>query len=135
MVVHDSGAVFPGGKGPNLIVDDGGDASLLVHLGYKAEKDPSVLKRKAANREEKVILDTLQGLQQTEPGKWERAVSELKGISEETTTGVNRLYQMLENNELLVPAINVNDSVTKSKFDNLYGVANLLLMGLRELQM
>ena len=111
---------FPGGKGPNLIVDDGGDASLLVHLGYKAEKDPSVLKRKAANREEKVILDTLQGLQQTEPGKWERAVSELKGISEETTTGVNRLYQMLENNELLVPAINVNDSVTKSKFDNLW---------------
>ena len=122
---------FPGGKGPNLIVDDGGDASLLVHLGYKAEKDPSVLKRKAANREEKVILDTLQGLQQTEPGKWERAVSELKGISEETTTGVNRLYQMLENNELLVPAINVNDSVTKSKFDNLYGCRESLADGIK----
>ena len=122
---------FPGGKGPNLIVDDGGDASLLVHLGYKAEKDPSVLKRKAANKEEKVIHDTLKGLQQTEPGKWERAVSELKGISEETTTGVHRLYQMLENNELLVPAINVNDSVTKSKFDNLYGCRESLADGIK----
>ncbi len=122
---------FPDGKGPNLIVDDGGDASLLVHLGYKAEKDPSVLKRKAASKEEKVILDTLKGLQKTEPGKWKRAVSELKGISEETTTGVHRLYQMLENNELLVPAINVNDSVTKSKFDNLYGCRESLADGIK----
>ncbi len=122
---------FPDGKGPNLIVDDGGDASLLVHLGYKAEIDPSVLKRKTASKEEDVILDTLKGLQRTEPGKWKRVVSELKGISEETTTGVHRLYQMLENNELLVPAINVNDSVTKSKFDNLYGCRESLADGIK----
>jgi adenosylhomocysteinase len=122
---------FPGGKGPNLIVDDGGDASLLVHLGYKAENDPSVLNRKASSKEEAVILETLKDLQKTEPGKWKRAVSELKGISEETTTGVHRLYQMLENNELLVPAINVNDSVTKSKFDNLYGCRESLADGIK----
>ena len=122
---------FPGGKGPNLIVDDGGDASLLVHLGYKAENDPSVLNRKASSKEEAVILETLKDLQKTEPGKWKRTVSELKGISEETTTGVHRLYQMLENNELLVPAINVNDSVTKSKFDNLYGCRESLADGIK----
>ena len=122
---------FPNGKGPNLIVDDGGDASLLVHLGYKAENDPSVLDRKASSKEEAVILETLKDLQKTEPGKWKRAVSELKGISEETTTGVHRLYQMLENNELLVPAINVNDSVTKSKFDNLYGCRESLADGIK----
>lgn len=122
---------FPNGKGPNLIVDDGGDASLLVHLGYKAENDPSVLDRKASSKEEAVILETLKDLQKTEPGKWKRAVSELKGISEETTTGVHRLYQMLENNDLLVPAINVNDSVTKSKFDNLYGCRESLADGIK----
>lgn len=122
---------FPDGKGPNLIVDDGGDASLLVHLGYKAENDPSVLDRKASSKEETVILETLKDLQKTEPGKWKRAVSELKGISEETTTGVHRLYQMLENKELLVPAINVNDSVTKSKFDNLYGCRESLADGIK----
>jgi adenosylhomocysteinase len=122
---------FPDGKGPNLIVDDGGDASLLVHLGYKAENDPSILDKKASNREESIIFATLKGIQATEPGKWHKAVSELKGISEETTTGVHRLYQMLENNELLVPAINVNDSVTKSKFDNLYGCRESLADGLK----
>jgi adenosylhomocysteinase len=122
---------FPDGKGPNLIVDDGGDASLLVHLGYKAENDPSILDKKASNREESIIFTTLKGIQTTEPGKWHKAVSELKGISEETTTGVHRLYQMLENNELLVPAINVNDSVTKSKFDNLYGCRESLADGLK----
>ncbi len=122
---------FPGGKGPHLIVDDGGDASLLVHLGYKAEKDPSVLKKKAASHEESVILDTLVQLLKEEPGKWERCVKELKGISEETTTGVHRLYQMLEAGELLVPAINVNDSVTKSKFDNLYGCRESLADGIK----
>jgi adenosylhomocysteinase len=122
---------FPGGKGPNLLVDDGGDASLMVHLGYKAEKRPEILDKKPANREEAIILSTLKDLLVKEPGKWHRTVSELKGISEETTTGVHRLYQMLENGELLVPAINVNDSVTKSKFDNLYGCRESLADGIK----
>jgi len=122
---------FPGGKGPNLIVDDGGDASLLVHLGYKAENDPSLLEKTPSNREESIILATLKDILVTEPGKWHRTISELKGISEETTTGVHRLYQMLDNNELLVPAINVNDSVTKSKFDNLYGCRESLADGIK----
>lgn len=122
---------FPGGHGPNLIVDDGGDATLLVHLGYKAEKDPSVLNKKPSGKEEKVVFDTLKKLLAEDPGKWHRAVTDLKGISEETTTGVHRLYQMLENNELLVPAINVNDSVTKSKFDNLYGCRESLADGIK----
>jgi adenosylhomocysteinase len=122
---------FPEGKGPNLIVDDGGDASLLVHLGYKAENDPLILDKKPSNREESIILATLKELLVNEPGKWHRAVDEMKGISEETTTGVHRLYQMLENNELLVPAINVNDSVTKSKFDNLYGCRESLADGIK----
>ena len=122
---------FPGGKGPNLIVDDGGDATLLVHLGYKAENDPSVLEGKPSSREEGIVFNTLRKLLAEEPGKWHRAVADLKGISEETTTGVHRLYQMLENNELLVPAINVNDSVTKSKFDNLYGCRESLADGIK----
>jgi adenosylhomocysteinase len=122
---------FPGGKGPNLIVDDGGDASLMVHLGYRAEKSPDILDKKPANREEAIILATLKDIQVREPGKWQRTVSELRGISEETTTGVHRLYQMLENGELLVPAINVNDSVTKSKFDNLYGCRESLADGIK----
>ncbi|MCX6259989.1 MAG: adenosylhomocysteinase [Bacteroidia bacterium] len=122
---------FPEGEGPNLIVDDGGDASLLVHLGYKAENDPAFLDKEPSSREEGIIFATLKSLLSNEPGKWHKAVSELKGISEETTTGVHRLYQMMENNELLVPAINVNDSVTKSKFDNLYGCRESLADGLK----
>jgi adenosylhomocysteinase len=122
---------FPGGKGPNLIVDDGGDASLMVHLGYKAEKDPSVLEKKPANREEGIILSALKEILAEDNQKWHRTVKELKGISEETTTGVHRLYQMMENGELLVPAINVNDSVTKSKFDNLYGCRESLADGIK----
>jgi adenosylhomocysteinase len=122
---------FPGGKGPNLLVDDGGDASLMVHLGYKAEKTPDILNKKPASREEAIILATLKDILVKEPGKWHRTVSELKGISEETTTGVHRLYQMMENGELLVPAINVNDSVTKSKFDNLYGCRESLADGIK----
>jgi adenosylhomocysteinase len=122
---------FPGGKGPNLIVDDGGDASLMVHLGYKAENSPEILDRKPSNREESIILSTLKEILQRDPDKWHRTVSELKGISEETTTGVHRLYQMMENGELLVPAINVNDSVTKSKFDNLYGCRESLADGIK----
>jgi adenosylhomocysteinase len=122
---------FPDGKGPSLIVDDGGDASLMVHLGYKAEKDPSVLEKKTDNREEAIILSALRAILNEDPQKWHRTVKELKGISEETTTGVHRLYQMMENGELLVPAINVNDSVTKSKFDNLYGCRESLADGIK----
>jgi adenosylhomocysteinase len=122
---------FPDGKGPNLIVDDGGDASLLVHLGYRAEQNPEILNKKPESREEGIILNTLKELLVKEPNKWTRAVKDLKGISEETTTGVHRLYQMMENGELLVPAINVNDSVTKSKFDNLYGCRESLADGIK----
>lgn len=122
---------FPGGKGPNLIVDDGGDASLLVHKGFKAENDPSVLNVKAESREESIVLDTLRQILAEDPQRWHRTVKELKGISEETTTGVHRLYLMMESGELLVPAINVNDSVTKSKFDNLYGCRESLADGIK----
>jgi adenosylhomocysteinase len=122
---------FPGGKGPNLIVDDGGDASLMVHLGFRAEKDHSLLDKKPANREEGIILSALKEILVEDPKRWHRTVAELKGISEETTTGVHRLYQMMENGELLVPAINVNDSVTKSKFDNLYGCRESLADGIK----
>ena len=122
---------FPGGKGPNLIVDDGGDASLLVHKGYKTETDASVLDVKPSSREESIIIDTLKVILAEDPEKWHRTVKEMKGISEETTTGVHRLYQMMEAGELLVPAINVNDSVTKSKFDNLYGCRESLADGIK----
>ena len=122
---------FPDGKGPNLIVDDGGDASLLVHLGHKAENDPKSIDRKGANKEEQTILDTLARILSEDNKRWHRTVKDLKGISEETTTGVHRLYQMMERGELLVPAINVNDSVTKSKFDNLYGCRESLADGIK----
>ncbi len=122
---------FPNGMGPNLIVDDGGDATLLIHLGYKAEKNASVLNKKAENHEEQVILDLLKSVLAEDNQKWHRLVSEWKGVSEETTTGVHRLYQMMEKGELLVPAINVNDSVTKSKFDNLYGCRESLADGIK----
>ncbi len=122
---------FPGGKGPNLIVDDGGDATLLMHLGYKAENNPEILDKEPSNKEEEVIFTLLKKLLHEEPGKWHRFVKEWKGVSEETTTGVHRLYQMMEKGELLVPAINVNDSVTKSKFDNLYGCRESLADGIK----
>ncbi len=122
---------FPDGKGPNLIVDDGGDASLLVHLGYQAEEDASSIDRKGANHEEQCILDTLRRILTEDNRRWHRTIAEMKGISEETTTGVHRLYQMMERGELLVPAINVNDSVTKSKFDNLYGCRESLADGIK----
>jgi len=122
---------FPERKGPNLIVDDGGDASLLIHWGYKAEKDAKTIDRKGENHEEQVILDTLNRILKEDNQRWTRTVAELKGISEETTTGVHRLYQMMEAGELLVPAINVNDSVTKSKFDNLYGCRESLADGIK----
>jgi adenosylhomocysteinase len=122
---------FPDGKGPCMIVDDGGDASLLVHLGYKAENNPASIDRKGSNREEQAILDTLARILKEDNRRWHRTVAEMKGISEETTTGVHRLYQMMEKGELLVPAINVNDSVTKSKFDNLYGCRESLADGIK----
>ena len=122
---------FDGGKGPTLLVDDGGDATLLVHWGVKAEKDPSFVTRKPASREEGVILGLLQRTLTEDRNKWTRIASEIKGVSEETTTGVHRLYQMLERGELMFPAINVNDSVTKSKFDNLYGCRESLADGIK----
>ena len=122
---------FPGGKGPNLIVDDGGDATLFIHKGFLAEKDAAILDVKASSNEEGVILNLLKGLLKEDNQKWHRTVAEWKGVSEETTTGVHRLYQMQERKELLVPAINVNDSVTKSKFDNLYGCRESLADGIK----
>ncbi|MDX9891211.1 MAG: adenosylhomocysteinase [Bacteroidales bacterium] len=122
---------FPGGKGPNLIVDDGGDATLLIHLGYKAENDATVLDKKAESAEEEIILTTLKKLLAENPTRWHNTIAELKGVSEETTTGVHRLYQMMEKGELLIPAINVNDSVTKSKFDNKYGCRESLADGIK----
>ena len=122
---------FPEGKGPQMIVDDGGDASLLVHMGYKAENDAKTIDRKGSNHEEQVILDTIRRILQEDNGRWHRTIAEMKGVSEETTTGVHRLYQMMERGELLVPAINVNDSVTKSKFDNLYGCRESLADGIK----
>ncbi len=127
----DQALTFPGGQGPNLIVDDGGDATLLIHLGYKAEKDAKVLDKKAESHEEEVILQLLKKTLKEDHGKWHRFVNAWKGVSEETTTGVHRLYQMMEKGELLVPAINVNDSVTKSKFDNLYGCRESLADGIK----
>lgn len=108
-------------KGPNLLLDDGGDATLFVHWGYKAEKDPSILNRITDVPEEQVILDQLKKSIKADPKRFHKILKDLKGVSEETTTGVHRLYRMHEKGELLIPAINVNDSVTKSKFDNLYG--------------
>lgn len=122
---------FPDGKGPQLIVDDGGDATLLIHKGFEAEKDASVLDVEPSSEEEGEILSILKSTLAEDPKKWHRAVEDWKGVSEETTTGVHRLYQMFEKGELLVPAINVNDSVTKSKFDNLYGCRESLADGIK----
>ena len=122
---------FPGGKGPQLVVDDGGDATLLVHKGFAVENDPSLLEKQPENAEETAILHVLRDVYAEDPQYWHRLVKELKGISEETTTGVHRLYQMQQRGELLVPAINVNDSVTKSKFDNLYGCRESLADGIK----
>jgi len=111
----------PGGKGPELIVDDGGDATLLLHKGYEMEHGSDWVNKPSGSHEEQVIKNLLKRCSKERPGWFTQVVKEWKGVSEETTTGVHRLYQMLEAGKLLVPAINVNDSVTKSKFDNLYG--------------
>src|ERR1700751_3616685 len=120
----------PEGKGPQLIVDDGGDATLLIHKGYELEEGSDWAKSKSANREEQVIKDLLLEIQRENPYRWHEMVKEWRGVSEETTTGVHRLYKMHQEKKLLVPAINVNDSVTKSKFDNLYGCRPSLVDGL-----
>jgi adenosylhomocysteinase len=122
---------YPGGKGPQQIVDDGGDATLMIHLGLKAEKDPSSLDKKLGSADEEALYAVLRKQLKDNPRFWHGVAAEWKGVSEETTTGVHRLYQMLEKGELLVPAINVNDSVTKSKFDNLYGCRESLADGLK----
>ncbi|MBW6479660.1 MAG: adenosylhomocysteinase [Bacteroidales bacterium] len=127
----DQALSFPNGQGPQLIVDDGGDATLLIHLGYKAEENASILDKEAGSREELEILKLLKNTLENDNQKWHRMVKDWKGVSEETTTGVHRLYQMMERGELLVPAINVNDSVTKSKFDNLYGCRESLADGIK----
>lgn len=118
------------GKGPNMILDDGGDATLFVHLGLRAESDPSVLDRKPGSHEEKVLLAQLKKALKKDPKRFSRIAKGIIGVSEETTTGVHRLYQMMERGELLFPAFNVNDSVTKSKFDNLYGCRHSLVDGI-----
>ena len=122
---------FPNGEGPDLIVDDGGDATLLVHKGYAIENEPSLLDKEASNTEEAIVLKTLKAVYAEDSQKWHNILKTLKGVSEETTTGVHRLYQMMERGELLIPAINVNDSVTKSKFDNLYGCRESLADGIK----
>ncbi len=120
----------PDGKGPQLIVDDGGDATLLIHKGYELEEASDWAKTKSGNKEEQVIKDLLLEVRRENPFRWHEMVKEWRGVSEETTTGVHRLYKMHQENRLLVPAINVNDSVTKSKFDNLYGCRHSLVDGL-----
>lgn len=122
---------FPGSLGPNLIVDDGGDATLIMHRGYFAEKDPSILNKKASGEDEVELIKLLKKTLRENPTKWQNMVKDWRGVSEETTTGVHRLYQMVEKGTLLVPAINVNDSVTKSKFDNLYGCRESLISGIK----
>lgn len=122
---------FPGGKGPNLIVDDGGDATLLIHKGFQLEEGEKWVDEPTDNYEESVVKGLLKTIHEKDPQHWHKVVSEWKGVSEETTTGVHRLYQMLTENKLLVPAINVNDSVTKSKFDNLYGCRESLADGIK----
>ena len=118
------------GKGPNMILDDGGDATLFVHLGLRAESDPSILDRKPGSYEEKILLAQLKTALKKDPKRFSRIAKGIIGVSEETTTGVHRLYQMMERGELLFPAFNVNDSVTKSKFDNLYGCRHSLVDGI-----
>ncbi|MCK5393029.1 MAG: adenosylhomocysteinase, partial [Candidatus Omnitrophica bacterium] len=112
---------FPDDKGPQLIVDDGGDATLMIHLGAAAEKNLSLFNKIPEGEDEAELLKLLKNKLQENPHKWNNMIDDWKGVSEETTTGVHRLYKMMEKGKLLIPAINVNDSVTKSKFDNLYG--------------
>jgi len=122
---------WPGDRGPHLIVDDGGDATLMAHRGYQAENDPSILDAPTENKELRIINATLKKCLAEDDQFWHRLVFDCKGVSEETTTGVHRLHQMDERGELLFPAVNVNDSVTKSKFDNIYGCRESLVDGIK----
>jgi adenosylhomocysteinase len=122
---------WPDGSGPDLIVDDGGDATLFVHQGVKVENDPSLLNKTYDNVDMKCLMERLKATYKKDPQHWHRVAVKIRGVSEETTTGVHRLYQLAKNNELLFPAINVNDSVTKSKFDNLYGCRESLADGIK----
>ena len=122
---------FPGGKGPQLVVDDGGDVTLLIHKGCELEEGSDWVNTPSGSHEEQVIKNLLKKVHKEDPLKWTTIAKEWRGVSEETTTGVHRLYQMMEKGKLRVPAINVNDSVTKSKFDNLYGCRESLADGLK----
>ena len=122
---------FEGNKGPTVIVDDGGDATMMIHVGVKAEKDASVLDKIAEGEDEKELYSILKATLNEDATIWNRMAPEIRGVSEETTTGVHRLYQMMEEGSLLFPAFNVNDSVTKSKFDNLYGCRESLADGIK----
>lgn len=122
---------WPDGSGPDLIVDDGGDATLLIHQGVKVENDPSLLDKTYDVKEFRILMDRVKLKYQQDPKHWAKTAANIRGVSEETTTGVNRLYQLASEGLLLFPAINVNDSVTKSKFDNLYGCRESLVDGLR----
>ena len=122
---------FGDGKGPNVIVDDGGDATLMIHLGVDAEKDAAVLDTPSGGEDEAELKTILKQVLAEQPGLWTAMAKEIRGVSEETTTGVHRLYQMKEEGKLLFPAFNVNDSVTKSKFDNLYGCRESLADGIK----
>ncbi len=122
---------YPDGSGPDLIVDDGGDATLLVHLGAEIEKNPALLDEKKEVEEEIALFGQLRKVYEATPDKWTQIIKNTRGVSEETTTGVHRLYQMYEEGRLRFPAINVNDSVTKSKFDNYYGCRESLADGIK----
>ncbi len=122
---------FPDGSGPDLIVDDGGDATLMVHKGVEGEKNPSIFDVEYEAEDEIELMKRLKSSLEKNPTKWTNIAKNIRGVSEETTTGVHRLYQMMEEGELLFPAINVNDSVTKSKFDNLYGCRESLADGIK----
>ncbi len=119
------------GKGPELVVDDGGDVTLLIHKGYELEEGDKWVNTPSSNHEEQVIKDLLKKIHAEDPKHWHQVAKQWRGVSEETTTGVHRLYKMKEQGKLLVPAINVNDSVTKSKFDNLYGCRESLADGIK----
>jgi adenosylhomocysteinase len=120
-----------GGKGPELVVDDGGDVTLLIHKGYELEDGDKWVDSPSESHEESVIKDLLKKVYAEDPQHWHKVAAAWRGVSEETTTGVHRLYKMMETGKLLVPAINVNDSVTKSKFDNLYGCRESLADGIK----
>jgi adenosylhomocysteinase len=123
--------LWPDGSGPDLIVDDGGDATLYVHFGKAATTDPAILDKEYDSRDMQILAGRVRAGLKDDPQRWSRIAAGIKGVSEETTTGVHRLYQMMERGELLFPAINVNDSVTKSKFDNLYGCRESLADGIK----